>query len=408
MRKPVLQSWALFSITILSLLCYLAACDLRSQASEPDTRPVQWRVIWKDHPAHQATISWSTARRGKLHRVLVTSGNGDEARVVECHRNGPYTGGNAFYHHARLADLQPSTRYDIVLESDGQRSPKMYFVTAPDDDRPIHLLFGGDSRSGRQARQQINRMMAQMATRDPSIIAFAHGGDYVVTGHRFDLWDAWLSDHELTVTADGRLVPIIPARGNHDSGKLFDEVFDFPVGDTNYYALNLTAQVRLITLNTNISAGGDQAQWLADELQRSRPRHRWLLAQYHRPAFPAVKIPGAARRHWVPLFEQYHLDLACESDGHVIKRTSPIRNEKFDPTGVVYIGEGGLGVTQRTPDVKRWYLQPPGVVGRGHHVQLLQFSPTGLRCQTILHGGQVFDDVTLKPRERSQPPLTRK
>jgi hypothetical protein len=33
-----------------------------------------------------------------------------------------------------------------------------------------------------------------------------------------------------------------------------------------------------------------------------------------------------------------------ESDGHVINRTVPIRNEKKDSTGVVSVGEGDLGV----------------------------------------------------------------
>ena len=30
------------------------------------------------------------------------------------------------------------------------------------------------------------------------------------------------------------------------------------------------------------------------ELAAARPIHRWVLAQYHRPAYPAVKSPGSA------------------------------------------------------------------------------------------------------------------
>ena len=54
--------------------------------------------------------------------------------------------------------------------------------------------------------------------------------------------------------------------------------------------------------------------------------------------------------HFCPLFDKYHIDIALESDGHCMKRTAPIRHGKKDPTGIVYVGEGGLGVGQR----KRW------------------------------------------------------
>ena len=75
----------------------------------------------------------------------------------------------------------------------------------------------------------------------------------------------------------------------------------------------------------------------------------------------------------MPLFEQYDLDLALESDGHSVKRTLPIRAEAHDPTGVVYIGEGGLGVPQRDPQTERWFLQEPGMSGKSHHIVLLEF-----------------------------------
>ncbi len=208
-----------------------------------------------------------------------------------------------------------------------------------------------------------------------------------------------MSDYELTVAEDGRMLPIIPTRGNHDRGPIFNSVFGLPDDDSNYFAINLGAQVRLITLNTEISTAGDQATWLAEELKQSRPGNRWLLAQYHRPAFPAVKAPSSALYSWVPLFERYDLDLACEQDGHTIKRTLPIRGNVEDATGVVYIGEGGLGVAQRTPKSERWYLQSPGMTDSASHVHILTFSADELTgvCQKL--DGGVADKFVLKPRE---------
>jgi hypothetical protein len=395
-------------------------------------QPVQWRVIWKSDPATNATFSWNTGAKGKLHQAhllcdgpadaardgLATEGSpveGAEWRTIECQRNGKYTpsddpvdqGRTLYYHHARLTGLEPNTRYRVVAESDGNRSSEMFFITAPREDVAVSLLYGGDSRSGHDERKTINRLMArivaeQSASGRPRIMAFAHGGDYVRNGHVLGQWSRWMTDHELTIGPDGHLLPIIAARGNHDDGALFNEIFDFPVEDKNIYTTNMGPQLELITLSTETTTAGEQSRWLEQELARARPTHRWLLAQYHRPAFPAVKIPSGAIL-WVPLFEKYNLDLACEADGHCIKRTAPIRANKIDPTGVVYIGEGGLGVGQRTPKADRWYLKEPhGKVGSAHHVHLLTATDQGLTIRVVLLDNSVFDEATLPPRSESE------
>lgn len=377
----------------------------RADAELSGTKPAQWRLTWKDDPSTKATLSWSTAELGKTHKVLYREADAEEQQAVECHRNGAFTDKRAdeplYYHHALLTDLKPATKYFVQMVSDENQSPEFYFITAPDDDRPLEILFGGDSRSDQKSRRAMNEMLAEMLSKRKELIAFAHGGDYIVSGSKLSLWKMWMSDHELTTTADGRLLPVIPARGNHDGGPIYNEVFDFPEGDTNYFAIDLGSQIRFVTLNTEISTAGDQAGWLAEELSASRPKYRWLLAQYHRPAFPAVKNPSGARRDWVPIFEKYNLDVACEADGHNIKRTPPIRNDKLDRTGVVYIGEGGLGVGQRTPlvdDPKRWYLRSPGLAGKGHHIQVLHFNQERIHYSVVLLGGELFDEYDFPVR----------
>jgi len=407
-RKKIASIWfALF----LSLAAVSGeTSQARADAVLKGVNPAQWRLVWTTDPATSATLCWNTAEAGKQHRVLLRQEGRDEEAaeeiLVEAGRNGRYSAKSPdlFFHHVHLSELKPATKYHVLLESDGQRSPEMFFVTAPSEDVPVSLLFGADSRSGLDARRQMNLMLAKMfaeshaAGRVP-ILALAHGGDYIQDGRDLNHWSQWMSDHELTVTADGRLLPIIPARGNHDGGKLFNEIFAFPPEDKNYYSTDLGPQVRLITLNTETSVSGVQRKWLEAELAVSRPQRRWLLAQYHRPAFPAVKQPWLNLVHWVPLFEAYDLDLACEGDGHNIKRTPPLRDHKIDPTGVVYIGEGGLGVGQRTPKASRWYLNSPQAkTGQGHHVQLLTFDQEQLAYRVILLGGKVFDEHFLPVR----------
>ena len=65
---------------------------------------------------------------------------------------------------------------------------------------------------------------------------------------------------------------------------------------------------------------------------------------------------------------------------------------------MVYVGEGGLGVSPRTPKTDRWYLKPPGKTGRGHHVMVLRFSSKSLTISTHLLGGDLFDRYVIKAR----------
>ena len=74
---------------------------------------------------------------------------------------------------------------------------------------------------------------------------------------------------------------------------------------------------------------------------------------------------------------------------------------KVDPDGVVYIGEGGLGVGQRTPKTDRWYLKDTAEqCGSEHHVHLITFYADRLEVRVIQLGGEVFDEFALKPRQR--------
>ena len=377
---------------------------MKGMASVSGDGPSQWRVIWTKEPSTKATISWTTAKKGKDHKVrygIRSEGKFKEGGMVrEAQRSGAYSGAKGeYYHHARISGLKPSTTYDFEIESDGKKSPVMHFTTAPSDDREFRLLFGGDSRTGVLARGQVNLLMADLAENDDQLIAFAHGGDYIVSGKSWSQWSKWLSQHELTVTKSGKVLPIIPTRGNHDGGPLYDEIFDTPGGSgKNYFHTMISPKVALVTLNSEISAGGEQQAWLAQTLFDLRPKVRWLLAEYHRPVWPAVKSPGKAKKFWVPLFEKFNMDLVVESDGHVIKRTVPIRNEKEDPTGIVYVGEGGLGVPQRKPKTDRWYLQKPGMSGAGHHVMRVSFSKEKLDYEVVLLDLSEADRCQFFPR----------
>ena len=380
-----------------------AGTSLVASGQPEGLTPHQLRIVWAEEPATHARVSWTTADSGSSHAVYydTVSRGGDVAAYtnqVTTARSGQYGSSTPYYHHVELEGLSPSTTYWFVVETDGQRSDELHFVTGPADDRPLKLLYGGDSRSDPTDRRAMNRRIAQLVTDDASIVALAHGGDYIANGDDWSEWDEWLTDHELARTAEGRVVPVIPTRGNHeDDGVMYNHVFGFPGGDdVDYFATRLGANATLITLDSNVSHGGDQRDWLEAQLMEAQAR-RWIVPGYHRPAYPAVKTPGDALEFWVPLFETYEVDLVCESDGHVLKRTVPIRDGAEAEGGIVYVGEGGLGVSQRTP-IDAWYLDAPGMAMSAHHVQVLTFTPEELRYEVIGMDGDMLDSYVTLPK----------
>jgi len=396
------------ALLLALLLGCLAASSCLADAPLEGTKPAQWRLVWLDDPATTATLAWNTADQGSVHSARFWQKGKPDTEASRVAESGRYTGGEVelFYHHARLNDLQPGTIYEVQMISDQEKSPVFHFETAPAMDRPFSILHGGDSRSDRDARRGINTMIANMvseslANEDPAddILALAHGGDYIVSGPNLEQWSVWMSDHELNVTKENLLLPIIAERGNHDRGQPFQEVFGYPADDLNYFAINIGPKMRFVTLNSETSTAGDQAKWLEAELKSARPDNRWVLTQYHRPVYPAVKTAGSGLLSWVPLFEKYNIDLACEADGHNIKRTVPIRNNKPDPTGIVYIGEGGMGVGQRTPKTDRWFLQAPGMADKGDHIFVLTFEEETLKGKCVLVDGTIRDTFERKVRE---------
>ena len=133
----------------------------------------------------------------------------------------------------------------------------------------------------------------------------------VSNGGNWGQWKSWFSDHQMTTRDDGRVLPIIPTQGNHEvDTELFNNIFVMkgPSLSRDYYVTKIN-DMAIITLNSNISHAGDQKVWLEKKLKVLSKTAKWIIPNYHRPAFPGVKRPGGALKHWVPLFDKYHVDL---------------------------------------------------------------------------------------------------
>ena len=376
------------------------------------------RLVWTENPQSQAVISWESdeVTEGDFVRIWEEGGvalqfasskakaytNTYGSQKSQKSQTRTVIDKKWYYRHARLVGLKASTKYKMTAHSNGETSREFYFTMAPEDDRVFKLLYVGDSRTRPEVAAQISQQMGEMAARDSEVLAVIHGGDFANKPVLAD-WKPWLAAWDKTTGADGKLLPIIPVVGNHEQisrSPLYGEAYAMPGGDKNFlYSCKLSPNFRIAVLNSEIPSTGTQESFLTKTLEKYRAEKvKWQLAAFHRPVYPAIKKPGVIKR-LVPHFEKFNLDLVLESDGHCLKRTLPIKNEKHDPSGVVYLGEGGYGAPQRKPK-DQWYLKEPGFASLGDHLMQIQVTSDSLNYQAISASGEVLDQHKFLPKQR--------
>jgi hypothetical protein len=323
----------------------------------------KYRLILTSDPATTITIGWNqisgsnpivyydTVDHGNNYSLYAFSKTVDRAVL--------YRGmDNRF---VRLTNLKPNTAYYFVIHDSEGNSKRYWFKTAPDDLSRLSIIAGGDSRTHREPRQRANLLVAKLK---PHAILF--GGD--MTKDDSDIqWQQWMDDWQYTIANDGRMFPIIPSQGNHESHEVIYNLFDTP-NDTYYYTIGFGDDLfRIYTLNSEVSATGKQLTWLKNDLN-ANPNVIWKAAQYHRPMRPHYSRKPeneTAYDAWAQLFFDKGVRLIVESDAHVVKETWPIEpsslpgnDEGFirnDTYGCVYVGEGGWGAPlYKNDDDKSW------------------------------------------------------
>ena len=349
----------------------------------------RYRLTWRDDPATSISVGFELYDATSARVVYDTRDYGRDARSYRYSANPARQTEHAGMRNVfvRLTGLEPGTIYYFLVVDETGSSERMIFETPPaTPDRPLSIVAGGDSRNNRQTALAANRLVGRLR---PHFVLF--GGD-MTAGDTAREWQAWFDDWQLTTGADGRLTPIVPARGNHErSNQSIDRLFDIPHPDV-YYALDFGGGLlRTYTLNTLFPPGGDQLNWLIRDLGAARSM--WKVAQYHhamRPHTASKPERNELIRLWATQFARFGVDLVCESDAHTVKQTYPIRpstgpgsSEGFvrdDRRGTVYVGEGCWGAPLRANNDDKAWTQASG---RFNQFKWIWVDITQLQVRTV-------------------------
>ncbi len=333
------------------------------------TSTEKYRLTWRGDTSTTMVIGWNQVRGTNPVVYYGTTDFGSNYASYPLNKAVDRTtsskGMNNNY--ARLTGLQANTAYYFVIKDSEGVSERFWFKTAPSDPNTrLSIIAGGDSRNNRTPRQNANKLVAKIR---PHAVLF--GGD-MTSSSSSTQWQNWFDDWQLTIGSDGRIIPVVTARGNHESANDIRDLFDIPTeAGGEYYALSFGGNlIRTYTLNTEVTPAGTQGAWLANDLESHSANHTWAVAQYHRSTRPHE--PGKSEQNdqyeaWSKPFYTHAVQLVMESDSHVVKRTWPVKpstdtgsDEGFirvdnDPRRAIYVGEGCWGAPLRNAsDTKNW------------------------------------------------------
>jgi len=378
--------------------------EIRLQVGNDE--PAGLFLTWQQDPTTTMTIDWHTIPDHEAVSVLYyrEMGTDDWNSVSASQHSFPFS--DRTIHRVELTELEQGSYYQFRT---GEFERVYKFRTMPQkNDRPVRFAAGGDTSYGDRFKE-INLTALEF---DIDFIAW--GGDLAYADAREDRlyrWENWFKEIKETLISDnGRIVPIVLAIGNHEmvdhhypvsdltleeeermiefieqvqkgeypesteewreeNAPYFYGLFAFP-GQPGYGVLDFGDYLSLISLDSSHSnlISGKQTDWL-EEVLKKRTGRPHLIPFYHKHAYPSQRVQPGGRpnqiwseqvlRYWVPLFEKYGVRVALENDDHTYKRTYPIFGDRYDPSGIVYIGDGAWGVGAREPLTPEevWYLK---------------------------------------------------
>ncbi|MDQ1647461.1 MAG: hypothetical protein QOJ50_3645 [Cryptosporangiaceae bacterium] len=332
--------------------------------------------------SREVTVSWFTPQSVAKPRVYLGTAEDGYGHTVQA-RTVTYTdaasGSEVFIHHARLTGLRADTEYLYAASHEGATPLPALFRTAPRGRAPITFTSFGDQ--GTPTTGKLVTLANGTTTWANDNLGSPAAGDVVAGVERIaplfhlvngDLCYANISTDRVRTWSDwfvnnsrsARSRPWMPAAGNHENelgnGPIgygaYQSYFALPSPDGDAETRNLwysftAGSVRIISLNNDDVcyqdggssyvrgySGGAQKRFLEAELRKARADRDidWIVVVMHQVVISSAdKFNGAdrgIREEWVPLFDQYGVDLVVCGHEHHYERSHPIRGHEATDT----------------------------------------------------------------------------
>jgi hypothetical protein len=371
---------------------------------ENAARPDTLFLTWQRDPTTTMTVQWIAKQRDAKVEFATWGDVTPTWQAIPC-TTRPYPMTESHTFRAELTGLKPATEYQFRIDG----SPAAYrFRTMPAKaTEAIRFVSGGDCGVDLHA---VNNNM-QAAKQDPMFVVIDGDLGYD-NGISADTSIRFLRNYSKhLVDSQGRLIPLVVGIGNHEivggyggarsAAPFFFALHDGLYPETSYNVLDFGDYMSIVLLDTGHQSpiGGEQTSWLEKTLA-ARVDCPNLLVFNHVPAYPSYRpfskndgTPGTGadnRKHWLPLFERYNVDVVFEHHDHTFKRTKPMLGGHVDERrGLIYLGDGSWGkIRPIIEPEKRPYL---AAYNSAYHMSLHEIEGSKRRHQAIDEYGKVID-----------------
>ena len=378
-------------------------------------------------PATEMAVAWRTDVREKTAVAQLAPGLAGPSleAAAKTITGGPSRelrteNGRAIYHQVRFKDLAPDQPYAYRVRGAQGWSEWHSFRTAAKGFAPFRFLYFGDTQNDILSLGARVIRQAVLATAAPSLMV--HAGDLVAQRESLvhdDEWGEWTQAGAFSFAS----VPQIPAAGNHEyvdvigprgeeSRKLGPHwELQFALPDNGTEPVRRTTyfvdyqDVRFVVLDgtaaLDLDAAEEQTRWL-ERVLRDRPT-RWAVAVFHQPIYTCArpKDTELLKASWMPLLEQYRVDLVLQGHDHCYSRISHAagaaagREQRAAGAvqGPVYIvsvtGSKMYGLNDRAG------LQPDRVAEDTELYQVIEVEAAALRYRSYSADGALYDAFDL-------------
>lgn len=335
----------------------------------------------------EMVVSWNTLQPVSRPRVLLGTLDGELRQNIaaeEASYTDAKSGQVVYVYHATLTRLDDDCAYLYGALHNGAEPQFGTFRTAPRGRAPFTFTSFGDQGTPTLGKlfvppagvtlpsiPYVNDNLGSPAGADTTLgvervnpLFHLLNGDLCYANLATDRvrtwWDFW---HNNSRSARNR--PWMPCAGNHENElnngpigyQAYQTYFSLPPagGQTNvtrglWYSFTV-GSVHVISLaNDDIVyqdggssyvrgySGGAQKAWLEQELALTRANRNidWIVVVMHQVAISTVdQFNGAdlgIRQEWVPLFDQYGVDLVVCGHEHHYERSHPIRGAQANQT----------------------------------------------------------------------------
>jgi hypothetical protein len=371
-------------------------CRARTRCVPAGGTPEQIHLTWAEDPTNSVVVSWASPSQSVRPRVLlgrrVVPGQGRQ------YTDG-ISGETVWTYHARVDGLRPGATYAYQVTADNDSNAEdpfsATFRTAPQGSQPFRFTSFGDLSTPNAAWVPSYGQAAYAVAAVESFQPLFHllNGDLCYgnlnPAVQPEVWRDFGNNNQNSAAYR----PWMPCPGNHEvefsNGaqglssyltrytlpdnrlpRFAGHWYSFRIGNVLFVSLDaddvvyqdaaafvggpaaLTAAAR--TGNQPIEPGtsfyirgyssGVQTRWLAQTLAgaRQEPGTDWIIVQMHQCTASSSATGNGSdlgiRQEWLPLFDQYQVDLVLNGHDHDYERSFPCRGTDSDAGTAIATG----------------------------------------------------------------------